>query len=184
MLKKRYINLKVGVLRFFSINILEVDIQDVINKLEEFGANKIFEGDLEAEFFDFKDLRLKKDKKMLRLRVKRNHSELTFKERISKDEAKIMKEHETDLDNPESMRTILSSLGLKKIGEMKKHRVSYSLDNVRFEFDTFPNIPTFLEIESDNVSELKLWVENLGFSWSDTKPWTGKDVLDHYSSSL
>lgn len=49
------------------------------------------------------------------------------------------------------------------------------------EINTYDQLPSFLEVESPNIDELKHIVELLGFSYNQTKTWTGKEVLDFYN---
>jgi adenylate cyclase class 2 len=159
-----------------ELKILEVNVDAVVKKLLSIGAKKIFEGDIQARYFDFPDGKLRNAGSVLRLEF-----ELAFKKKSSDDESvKSQDETETIVSDIEAMKKILLNLGLiEKIG-LNKHRVSYSLGKVHFEFDTFPGIPTFLEIEAHSIKEAKDWVEKLGFSIKDAKPWSGKEVLKHY----
>ena len=163
-----------------EVKFLEVDKGAIIKKLESLGAKKVFEGEVDASFYDFPDSRLKKDGSLLRLRTKGENAELTFKKKISKEEAKIMKELEIKLDDPASMKRILDTIGLVKQKSYVKYRSSYKLGDVSFELDTFPGIPTFLEIEAPSIAEIKVHAEKLGLSMADAKPWGGGEVLRHY----
>lgn len=50
---------------------------------------------------------------------------------------------------------------MKKTREKKKHRVSYALDGMEFDFDVYENIPEFLEIEGPDGDTIQAWVEKL-----------------------
>jgi predicted adenylyl cyclase CyaB len=56
-------------------------------------------------------------------------------------------EHETPVSNIESFAKVLEKYGMEKIREKKKHRVSYKLEHMEFDFDIYEGIPEFLEIE-------------------------------------
>lgn len=165
-----------------EIKILDINKEEVIKKLIELGAEKVFEGEVKADYFDFEDERLKKEEKILRLRKKGDKVELALKKKISMEQAKIMKEDEIVFDDHDAAEEILNGLGLKKIVEaLTKQRVSYSFDDVLFEFDTYTGIPTFLEIEAPTLEKLKEAVERIGFSMEDTKAWDAKQVIEHYN---
>ena len=164
-----------------EVKILNIDKNEVIKKLESLGAEKCFEGKVNASFFDFKDKRLKKENSFLRLRDKEKFSELTLKKKISKDEAKIMDETEIVVDNFANAKKILESLGLVESEiKMNKKRLSYKLGDVHFEIDSLENLPSYLEIEAPDLEKLKDAVEKLGFSMNDAKPWSMKDVKEYY----
>ena len=169
-----------------EVKILEVDVTSVIQKLDSLGAKKVFEGEVTASYYDFSNGRLGKDGLVLRLRKKsgKEHTiELTLKEKISQAEAKIMKEYEVTVTDFETMQKILYGLGLQETKAAKKHRISYRLDEVHFDLDTFPGIPTFLEIEAQTLERVREYVAKLGFSMAETKPWSGGDLLRYYEKT-
>ena len=78
-------------------------------------------------------------------------------------------------------KLILESLGLKEWLTLNKHRTTYVLDNVRFEFDKYHGqyefVPEFLEIEAKDVETIYKYVKILGFKKEDCKPWTILDIV-------
>lgn len=162
-----------------EVKIIEINREKIIQKLEDLGAKKIFEGDLISSYFDFPDNSIS-NKGVLRIRKNDKETILTFKELIRKKEAKIAEEHETKIDNPEVITEILKGLGLKKIKELKKHRISYKIKNIRFEIDKFPDIPIFLEIEAPSIEKINEFVEKLNLPKENIKSWTTMEILKHY----
>ncbi len=164
-----------------EVKILDIDKNKVIKQLESLGAKKVFEGKIHVLFFDFPNKKLEKESSFLRLRNKENFSELTFKKSISEEKAKIVEETEIVCDNFENAKKILKNLGLVELKiSADKYRISYSLDGVHFEIDNLENFPTYLEIEAPDLAQLQKAVEKLGFSMKDAKPWSGKEVKEHY----
>lgn len=166
-----------------EVKILEINKDEIIKKLVELGAEKVFDDSIEAVYFDLDDNSLSENDRILRLRKKGEKAELTFKEGMSRDEAKIMKEFNTEIDDFESMKRILEGIGFKEFKQVKKRRISYLLGDVRFEIDTLPNIPTFLEIEAPSLAKLRESADKLGFSMDNAKPWSVWEVLGHYGKS-
>ena len=166
-----------------EVKILDIDTPGVIARLEALGAKKSFEGPIEALYYDFPDGRLRRGKKVLRIRKKGEICEIVLKEKIPNTEAKINIEHETTFPPPdfESMKKILLAAGLVVTQSQEKQRTTYSLGDIHAEIDEFPGIPPLLEIEATSVEKMKEFVLRLGFTMADTKPWSGKDVLEHYS---
>lgn len=165
-----------------EVKILEVKVADVENQLKELGARKIFEGEVVWVVFDFPDGRLSKQEILFRLRKRGEQTELTIKKLISLEEAKVSEETELLVNDFETAKKILEIIGLKqKQGyPLQKHRISYMLDNVHFELDTFPEFPTYLEIEGPSKEIIKEYAQKLGFSQNDLKPWGVREVFAYY----
>lgn len=169
-----------------EVKILDVDLDEIGRKLNQLGAKKTFVGEIRASYFDFPDESLRKTDKILRLRTKgKQQGELTFKQKLSREKAKIMDEQEISFseNNITTVHKILTGLGLQEFKTIQKYRTSYVLGDIHFELDKIPDIPLFLEIEATSLERLQQAVELLGFAMTDTKPWSGKDVLNHYRSA-
>jgi predicted adenylyl cyclase CyaB len=163
-----------------EVKILEVNVPHVVAQLEKMGAKKTFDGMLDGGKFDFPDGRLKKEGKMLRLRKRGEQTELTFKKGLTQEIAKIAEELEVSVSSFEITEMILHEIGMQKNASVKKHRFSYQLGTIHFDFDTLEGIPTLLEIEASDVESLEAMVKKLGFTMDQTKPWTGKQVHEYY----
>ncbi|MDP6293284.1 MAG: class IV adenylate cyclase [Candidatus Woesearchaeota archaeon] len=163
-----------------EVKILDVDVKAVQQKLADLGARKVFDGELDIAIFDTEDNQIRKAKSLLRLRSDGEKTVLCHKRLITKQGAKIMDENEVEVQDKERAKLVLQSLGYTKIRTQTKHRTSYLLGEVRYELDTLPGIPTFLEIEAKDVQTLQKAVKQLGYAPQDTKPWTGGEVLEHY----
>ena len=170
-----------------EIKILEINRKEIEKKLIALGAKKIFNGEIDALFFDFKDKSLRKIGNTLRLRKEGNKTILTFKKPIEKKRAKIKEELEIEVSGFDTMKIILESLGFCVWKRMKKHRTSYELKRVHFEFDTYKEkykfIPEFLEIEAKDIETIYGFVRLLGFKNEDCKPWSSQDLIKYYSQS-
>jgi adenylate cyclase class 2 len=165
--------------------ILEIDRQKIEETLSRSGAKKIFDGDIQTFFFDFKDGTIIKAKNVLRLRKEQNQIELTFKKvRVTKT-VKMAEEYSVEISNLETMKKILENLGLHAIENMQKHRISYKLGRARFDIDRyygkFNFIPEFLEIEAENTNSLLKYAVLLGFKSEDCLPWSTRELIRHYS---
>jgi adenylate cyclase class 2 len=168
-----------------EVKFLEIDKRKIEGRLKRLGARKVFEGEIFSENFDFPDRRISKSGDVLRLRRKsegkKEYGELTIKTRLSKKRAKIAEEREFHVRDYGRARKALMSLGLRPIVSVRKRRLSYTLGEARFEFDTIKGIPTFLEIESDSVDKLKRYAKLMGLAMGEAKPWSFRDVLRHYN---
>ncbi len=165
--------------------ILEVDRKKIEETLTRLGAKKVFDGDIQTLFFDFKDGSIIKAKDVLRLRKEQDQIELTYKKVHVTETAKVAEEYSVEVSNLEIMEKILENLGLTETESMQKHRVSFTLDHTRFDVDRYVGsygyIPEFLEIEAENVDSLHKYAGLLGFKAKDCLPWSTNELIQHYS---
>lgn len=170
-----------------EVKILEVNRAKVEKILANLGAKKVFDGDIETLFFDFKKKgTIIKQKNVLRLRKEQDKIELTYKKVHFTSKAKTAKEYSVSVSSLETMEKILVNLGLSVIECMQKRRVSYKLDDVHFDFDRYSGkyrfIPEFLEIEAENADLVYKYAALLEFKENDCLPWSTTELIRYYSS--
>lgn len=167
-------------MREIEVKFLDIDPGHIITTLERAGARRVFEGDITADYFDFKDKRLGKKDITIRLRTKEDVVELTLKKRKKDHTAKICDEYEVHVSDADIMQKILTHLSLQFKRRITRHRISYLLDRTRFEIDTVPGIPPFLEIEAPTIADIRYHAEQLGLSMQNAKPWSTHEVQQFY----
>lgn len=158
-----------------EVKILEVDGDSIRRKLEVLGAKKKFEGTIVAHFY-----RRGTNGKKIRLRQMGDTCYVTAKQRIGTDRMLHNEEHEVETSDFESMAKILEIAGLTKYGESIKTRVSYVLDGITFDLDTYPGIPEYAEVEAQTREEVERWVKLLGFTMDDTDCITESKLREMY----
>ena len=169
-----------------EVKILNVDKKKITQVISGFGAEKIFDGEIRTTFFDFGDSRMSKAKNVLRLRKSAKRTLLTFKTILSKEAAKEADEYEVEVSDFQTMKKILEALGLSTSGNIQKHRTSYRLNNVHFDIDRLEKelsyVPTYMEIEAENIDLIYKYAELLGYSAKNCLPWSTEDVINYYST--
>ncbi len=170
-----------------EVKILEVKRAEVEEKLKKLGAKKFFSGEIKAENFDFEDERIIKARDLLRLRKEGEKAILTFKKFTGENkDAKSLKEIEVEVSDLNKMKEILEELKLIPINNSRKMRTSYELEGVKFEFDKYLDendfIPEFLEIEAHDNVLIHKYINLLGFSKEDCKPWSFFQIKQYYLS--
>lgn len=167
-----------------EVKILEVDPQALIRRLEELGAEKASESDLEALFFDFPDGSLELARNLLRLRRSGDLCWLTFKGYVPDSSAKVREEWEVSVSDFSLARRILEALGLRARLRILKHRISYRLDRASLAIDQhkeeFTRIPPLLEIEAPSVEDVHAVARLLGFTPEQFRPWGVSELIAHY----
>jgi len=169
-----------------EVKILEVNRTKIMETLEGLGARKVFDGDIQTLFFDFKNGEIIKTKNVLRLRKEQGKTELTFKKVHVTAAAKVAEEYSVEVSSLDGIMAILENLGLEVIEDMSKHRISYDLDRAHFDIDCYFGeygyIPEFMEIEAENIELIHKYAGLLGFSAEKCLPWSTNDVIQYYSS--
>ena len=164
--------------------ILEINRQKVEDILTRVGAKKIFDGEIQTVFFDFKKRTIVKAKNLLRLRKERDKTELTFKKVTFTEAAKVAQEYSIEVSDFEMAKTILENLGLMETDNLTKHRVSYVTEHARFDVDRYIGkysfIPEFLEIEAESAEQIHEYAAILGFRAEDCRPWSTSDLIRYY----
>jgi adenylate cyclase, class 2 len=163
-----------------EVKIMDIDLEEIRQKLSNLGAEKVFAGEIHAIAFDHPDLRLDKEDSFVRVRKVGETVELCYKGRNESSQYKSREEIEVKTNNFEDTIIILERMGLKKFHEGKKNRESYTIGKVRFEIDNWKDIPHFLEIEAPTEKEVKDYVEKLGFTMDQTNNWSYLDIEKHY----
>jgi adenylate cyclase class 2 len=164
--------------------ILEINKRKVEERLVKLDSRKVFDGEMETFFYDFKDGSIVKSKNVFRLRRDNKNAILTYKIINGKRKAKIAEEYSVDVSDSGIMQKILEFLGLVLIESMRKHRTSYELEGAHFDIDCYlgkySHIPEFLEIEADSIDSVYNYAKKLGFKAEDCLPWSTAQVIEHY----
>jgi len=169
-----------------EVKILNINKSQIIAKLEELNAKKLEQVFIEDYFFDFSDNSIKLKNEELRLRIiNKKNATLTYKKnRNTIKNLKQMDEYETQIFDYETMFQILKSLNLDAIPNLSKERITYILNNARFEIDTYQNIPTYLEIEAPTESEVYQAIEIIGYTISDTTTLNSAEIIKQFENGI
>lgn len=166
--------------------IMDINIDDIRNKLKNLGAMQVKAEDQVNELYDFEDGRLLAEKGYARVRTTLDRITnketvfMTTKKMLSQDTFKVMEENEVIVDDKEMARKIFTSLGLILVQSISKYRESYKLENALIEIDindkSFCPFP-YLEIETNSVENLEKVVKQLGYTLEDTTSKTIYEIL-------
>ena len=78
-----------------------------------------------------------------------------------------MKEVEVEVGEFETTNKLLLSIGMIEKFSQERKRVRYYKDDIEFDIDTWPLVPTFLEIEGPSWDKVEKISKDLGFEWKD-----------------
>ena len=157
----------------YEVRVLEVNVDDVRQKLEELKAK--FEWDYIQRRYVY-DFIPKQDNKWIRLRTNGEKTTLTIKNLVT---SKIdgTQELEIVVDDFDKTNMILKELGYEAKGYQENRRIQYTLNGVEVDIDSWPMIPTYLEIEGKSEEDVYKILELLGYKREDC---TTRDVEGIY----
>ena len=134
----------------YEVRVLEIDVEKLIGKLEKLGAKKI--GDWNQRRYVY-DLQEYSKSKWIRLRTNGEKTTLTYKE-IKVQTIDGTEEIEFEIKDFDTANEFLQKIGFKNGRYQENHRIRYILNGVELDIDTWPMIPTYLEIEGKSEQEV------------------------------
>jgi adenylate cyclase class 2 len=146
---------------------LNVDVEAVRHKLLEIGAELIHKERLMLrQLFDYPDRDLDKKNAWVRVRAEGDKQTLSYKQLIDRTVSGT-KEITVTVDSFDETCKFLQAIGLESKTIQESKRESWKLGETEIEIDTWPWIPSFVEIEAKNEDELQKTAELLGFDYSE-----------------
>lgn len=155
----------------YEVRFLEIDKEEVLKKLHKLGAKEVGNW---LQIRKTYDLITPTPNSWVRLRTNGKKTTLTVKE-IGSAKVDGTKEAEIVVDNFAETDLILSKIGLKARNYQENRRQQFVYNGVEIDIDTWPLIPTFLEIEGENEEVIKDTCKALGLDYSKA---TSMDVTD------
>lgn len=134
----------------YEIRVLEINKEEIVNKLEKLGAIK--KGEFKQKRYVY-DLVPKQKGKWIRLRTNGKITTLTYKNIIS-NTIDGTKEIELEVEDFEKANEFLEKIGFKNRSYQENKRIQYVLDDVEIDIDSWPMIPTYLEIEGKSERDI------------------------------
>lgn len=142
--------------------VLEIDKNELEKKLISLGAKKVADFNYKRRVYDFNP---KTDNKWIRLRTDGSITTLTIKEYIE-NAIDGTKETEIKVSDFEETNKILNELGYIAHTYQENERTRYLLNGVEIDIDTWPYIPTYVEIEGKDANEVEKTIDLLGLDKS------------------
>ncbi|MEU6848367.1 class IV adenylate cyclase [Actinacidiphila alni] len=168
----------------YEAKFLAVDVAGLQAKLAALGAIQAFPRTLltrkifESDVLD--------GSQWVRLRNEGTRTTLTLKQVTDATSIHGTTEIETEVGDLHAMAEILTNLGLREVRYQENFREEWQLGDVAFDFDTWPDLPTFLEIEGPDEPSVRDAAARLGLDYSEArfgsvdtiyKSETGRDIL-------
>ena len=143
-----------------ELKFLEVDVAELEKKLIKIGAKRVDNYEYNRKLFDYPDGSMNDRHGWIRVRTDGKETTLTYKQTLrkklneGKEENVGVKEIEVVVDDYEKTCELMKAIGLIVTTEEKNTRTRYEKDDVVFDIDSWPFIPTYLEIESSSFKKV------------------------------
>lgn len=134
----------------YEIRILEINREEMIAKLEELGAIK--KGVFIQRRYVY-DLKPAEKGKWIRLRTNGIVTTLAYKNIVSST-IDGTKEVEFEIQDFDKANEFLENIGFKSRSYQENERIQYILNNVEIDIDSWPMIPTYMEIEGSSKEDI------------------------------
>jgi adenylate cyclase class 2 len=152
--------------REIECRFLEIDKRVLIDKLLKLGAVDKGEILLEETIIYDSALKWRDEQRFVRLRKTGNKIYLTYKEhQVHTIDGTY--EIEFEVEDYKKVELFLEKIGLKCFRHQQKKRHTFNLNGVTFDIDTWPKIPTYVELEGESEKVLKEAAKSVGFNWKD-----------------
>lgn len=158
----------------YEVKVLEIDPVAMEIKLQELGAQ------LKGNYFQKRytyDFHPSFPKKWIRLRCNGEKTELTIKDVYDKTKIGGTKELEFEVSDFALAHQFLKELGYPETNYQENKRIQYHLDGVEIDLDSWPMIPTYMEIEGSSEDTVQQMIQKLGL---DENKNTTLDVASVY----
>lgn len=145
----------------YEVRVLNIDTSHLLSKLEELQAIKKGEYFQRRYIYDFKP---KIEGKWIRLRTNGIETTLTIKNRYDDQKIGGTLELEEKVEDFDKTHLILKELGYDEIAYQENKRISYLIGDVEIDIDSWPMIPTYVEIEGPNEEKVEKYIQLLELS--------------------
>ena len=134
----------------YEIRVLEINKEEIVNKLKKLGA--IIKGNFKQKRYVY-DLKPAENGKWIRLRTNGKVTTLTYKDIVS-NTIDGTKEVEFEVEDFDKANEFLEKIGFINRSYQENERIQFILNNVEIDIDSWPMIPTYMEIEGKSEEEV------------------------------
>ena len=181
-------------LLFFELdNLLTEKEKKKLNKITGYDNTSILcskENILEflndKKFINFINKYHNNSKKWIRVRQTNDKTTIAVKHILANNGTSLQQMLETEIEVPsiKEANNLLEALGYAYKSYQEKERITYILDGYELDIDTWPGIPTYVEIEGSSEEDLEIILNKLGYSMKDTVSCTADQIYEKYGLSM
>ncbi len=165
--------------REIEVRFLNINPKELIKKLQKLKARDEGEYKITETIFYDKEKTWLNIGKFVRIRKAKNKILVSYKHH-QKHTATDTVEIEFEVSSFNKAKDFIESLGLVALRIQEKKRHTFRLGNIVLDIDTWPKIPTYLEIEGESEEDLKAIAQKLGFDWKNAVFENARIVIEKY----
>ena len=159
----------------YEVKFLDVDMSYWLKILENEGATLQYDNIQRISIFDGLNGNSREY-----VRVRDEGDKITLTHKVSVPNSVGASETEIIVNSYETAISLLDVIGLKKTRTEEKRRIRYRLNDCNLDIDTWPDIPTYVEIESISEDGVKKMCETLGVDFNKSFKGSAHDIFRHY----
>jgi len=192
-IKKEVEKEKLKLLFFELDNLLSSEQKECVKKItKEDGMQELLEKENfikmlnKEEFIEFIKQFHNNSKKWIRLRKTNKKTTIAVKHILADNNTSIqqMLETEIEVESMQKAKELLQELGYRHKSYQEKKRKTYILEKYEIDIDTWPYIPTYMEIEGENEEDISYILNKLGYKIEDTVSCTADDIYKKYGKTM
>lgn len=162
-----------------EVRFLEIDPIQLKSKLTQLGAQDLGEELLKETIFSDEAGKWPAKQTRIRIRTSSKGIKLAYKEH-HEDSATGTTEIEFEIGDAEKCAALLKKLHVIPWREQEKKRHTFQLGEVTVDIDTWPQVPTYVELEGPSEEALKQAAKQLGLTWSEVILENAQRVIEKY----
>ncbi|WNI23492.1 class IV adenylate cyclase [Streptomyces sp. ITFR-16] len=151
----------------YEAKFLRIDVDAVRDQLRAAGAERSFDKTMFTRLIFENDA--VQGEQWLRLRDEGGKTTLTLKQVSDATHINGTTEIEIEVNDLERTAELLAALGLRQVRYQQNYREEWQLDGVAYDLDTWPGLPTFLEVEAGSEEAVRKAVSDLGLDYEQAR---------------
>ncbi|MCX3059211.1 class IV adenylate cyclase [Streptomyces beihaiensis] len=151
----------------YEAKFLEIGVDAVRGRLRAAGAERVFGRTMFTRLIFENDA--VRGEQWLRLRDEGGKTTLALKQVSDATHINGTTEIEIEVNDLGRTAELLGALGLRQVRYQQNYREEWQLDGVAYDFDTWPGLPTFLEIEAGSEEAVRKAVAALGLDYDKAR---------------
>ncbi|MFI7101929.1 class IV adenylate cyclase [Streptomyces sp. NPDC050161] len=151
----------------YEAKFLEIDADALRDHLRGAGAEQVFPKTMFTRLIFENDA--VQGEQWLRLRDEGGKTTLTLKQVTDASHINGTTEIEIEVSDLNKTAELLGALGLRQVRFQQNYREEWQLDGVTYDFDTWPDLPTFLEVEGTSEAAVRGAVAALGLDYAEAR---------------
>jgi adenylate cyclase class 2 len=164
--------------REIECRFLEIDKGALVAKLAALGAQDEGEQLIKETVIYDRDLKWRDEQRFVRLRQVGDKTKLTYKDQsVATVDGTV--EVELTIDDYDKAEIFFEKIGLRPFRHQEKRRHTFQFDGVTIDIDSWPLIPTYMELEGPSEASLRAVAEKLGLDWQKADFHNARWVIEH-----